>query len=156
MDGFTTHRPRGKLNVYHRSLKNEVLFLRNIQNLDDAARTFKNWQQIYNFERPHSALGNKCPADIYSSSPKQFRDTVPVYDYNTEYRMYRINNWGFLRFAKYQIYISETFRDTHVQLIPEESEDITLVCYRIFIIAKIDVMCGELLSRKAYRLNNSV
>jgi transposase InsO family protein len=147
---------QGKIERFHRSLKNEVLYLRNIQNLDEAARTFKNWQQIYNFERPHSALGNKCPADIYSTSPRQFRDTVPVYDYNTEHRMYRINNWGFLRFAKYQIYISETFRDTHVQLIPVESEDIALICYRNFIIAKIDVTCGELLSRRAYRLNKSV
>jgi len=147
---------QGKIERFHRSLKNEVLYLRNIQNLDEAARTFKNWQRIYNFERPHSALGNKCPADIYATSPRQFRDTVPAYDYNSEHRMYRINNWGFLRFAKYQIYISETFRDTHVQLIPVESEDIALVCYRNFIIAKIDVTCGELLSRKAYRLNNSV
>ena len=147
---------QGKIERFHRSLKNEVLYLRNIQNLDEAARTFEKWQQIYNFERPHSALGNKCPADVYSTSPRQFREIVPVYDYNTEHRMYRINNWGFLRFAKYQIYISETFRDTHVQLIPLESEDIALICYRNFIIAKIDVTSGELLSRKAYRLNNSV
>lgn len=147
---------QGKIERFHRSLKNEILYLRNIQNLDEAAQTFKNWQRIYNFERPHSALGNKCPADVYTISPRQFRDTVPDYDYNPDYRVYRINNWGFLRFAKYQIYISETFRDTHVQLIPVESEDIALVCYRNFIIAKMDVTCGELLSRKAYRLNNSV
>ena len=156
MGEFTTHRPRGKIERFHRSLKNEVLYLRNIQNLDEAAQAFKNWQQIYNFERPHSALGNKCPADVYSTSSRQFQDSVPAYDYNPDYHVYRINNWGFLRFAKYQIYISETFRDTYVQLIPEESEDIALVCYRNFIIAKIDVTCGELLSRKAYRLNNSV
>ncbi|MGV7975410.1 MAG: IS481 family transposase [Anaerolineaceae bacterium] len=147
---------QGKIERFHRSLKNEVLYLRDIQNIEEAEQAFKKWQQIYNFERPHAALGNKCPADIYSISPRQFRDTVPAFDYSTEYRVYRINNWGFLRFADHQVFISETFRDTHIQMIPMESEDSVLVCYRNFSIAKIDVKCGELLSRKVYRLNNSV
>jgi transposase InsO family protein len=147
---------QGKIERFHRSLKNEVLYLKNLHDLDDAVRAFKTWQQIYNFERPHAALENKCPAEVYSVSPRPFLETVPLYDYNSKYRLYRINNWGFLRFAKYQIYISETFRDTYVQLVPVESEDIALVCYRNFIIAKIDVKCGELLSRKAYRLSSSV
>lgn len=147
---------QGKIERFHRSLKNEVLYLKNIQDFDEAAKVFQNWQRIYNFERPHAAPNNKCPADIYSISPRQFLETVPAYEYSSKYRVYRINNWGFLRFAKYQLYISETFRDTHIQMIPVESEDIALVCYRNFIIAKIDVKYGELLSRKAYRLSSSV
>lgn len=147
---------QGKIERFHRSLKNEVLYLKDIQNLDDAARVFQNWQKIYNFERPHAALKNKCPAEIYSTSPRPFLETIPSFDYTSKYRLYRINNWGFLRFAKYQIYISETFRDTFVQLVPVDGEDMTLVCYRNFIIAKIDMKCGGLLSRKAYRLSSSV
>lgn len=147
---------QGKIERFHRSLKSEVLFLKDLRDLDDAARAFNKWQQIYNFERPHAALKNKCPAEIYSISPRPYLETVSAFDYNSKFRLYRINNWGFLRFAKYQIYISETFRGTYVQLIPVESEDIALVCYRNFIIAKIDMKCGELLSRKAYRLSSSV
>lgn len=147
---------QGKIERFHRSLKNEVLYLRDILDLDDAARVLGNWQHIYNFERPHEALGNRCPAEIYTVSPRQFLESIPTFDYSSRYRLYRINNWGYLRFAKYQIYISETFRDTYVQLIPVDREDIALVCYRNFIIAKIDVTNGELLSRKAYRLSSSV
>ena len=147
---------QGKIERFHRSLKNEVLYLKDIRDLDDADRVFKKWQQVYNFERPHEALKNKCPAEIYSVSSRPFLDTVPPYDYSSKYRLYKINNWGFLRFAKYHIYISETFRDTHIQLVPVESEDLALVCYRNFIIAKIDVKFGELLSRKAFRLSSSV
>lgn len=147
---------QGKIERFHRSLKTEILYLKNIQDLNDAAKVFRDWQQLYNFERPHEALKNKCPAEIYTLSPRSFLENIPPYDYNSKHRLYRINNWGFLRFAKYQIYISETFRDTFVQLVPVESEDIALVCYRNFSIAKIDVKCGELLSRKAYRLNSSV
>jgi len=147
---------QGKIERFHRSLKNEILYLRDILDLDDAARVLGNWQHIYNFERPHEALGNRCPAEIYTISPRQFLESIPTYDYSSQYRLYRINNWGYLRFAKHQIYISETFRDTYVQLIPVDREDIAHVCYRNFIIAKIDVSNGELLSRKAYRLSNSV
>lgn len=155
--GRTYHpQTQGKIERFHRSLKNEVLYLKNIHDLEEATSVFKKWQYIYNFERPHAALRDKSPAEVYSTSPRPFLEVVPTYDYNSKYRLYRINNWGFLRFAKYQIYISETFRDTYVQMIPLESEDIAIVCYRNFIIAKIDVKNGELLSRKASRLSSSV
>ena len=75
---------QGKIERFHRSLKNEVLYLRDIQNLDDAAKVFKNWQQIYNFERPHAALKNKCPAEIYSISPRPFLESIPPYDYSSK------------------------------------------------------------------------
>lgn len=130
--------------------------LTNILDLEDAAKVLGIWQHIYNFERPHEALKNRCPAEVYTASPRQYLEKVPPYEYSSQYRLYRINNWGYLRFAEFQIFISETFRDTYVQLIPVESEDLAQVCYRNFVIARVDVATGELLSRKAYRLNSSV
>lgn len=109
---------------------------------------------MYNCERPHEALGDRCPAQVYTPSQRPYSENVRPYDYGSLYHVRKINNWGFLRFAAYQIYISETFKDTHVQLVPNESEDSVLLCYRNFIIAKIDVTTGELLSRKAYRISN--
>lgn len=152
------HHPQtqGKIERFHRSLKNEVLYLRNILDLEDAAKVLGNWQHIYNFERPHEALKNRCPAEVYIASPRKYLEKVPHYEYGSQYRLHRINNWGYLRFAHFQIFISETFRDTYVQLVPIESEDLVQVCYRNFIIARVDLATGELLSRKAYRLPSSV
>lgn len=147
---------QGKIERFHRSLKNEILYLRNIVDLEDAKRTFENWQRVYNFERPHEALGNRCPAEVYTASLRSYCENVSSFDYSSQFRIFRINNWGYLRFAGFQIYISETFRDTFVQLIPVDSDDMVLVCYRNYVIAKIDVQNGELLSRKAFRLSSSV
>jgi transposase InsO family protein len=143
---------QGKIERFHRSLDNEVLKFHRLVDFSDATRILLQWKVIYNCERPHQALGDRCPAQVYSPSLREYKEKVSPYDYNSQYRLYKINNWGFLRFADYQIYISETFRDTHVQLIPSEGDDAAFVCYRNYIIAKIDVTNGELHSRKAYRL----
>ena len=142
---------QGKIERFHRSMKNEVFQFRHLLNLADAAEVLEQWKTIYNCERPHEALGDRCPAQVYTPSQRLYLEKIPVFEYSSQYHLIKINNWGFLQFAAYQIYISETFRDTHVQLVPNESENSVLVCYRNFVIAKIDVTTGELLSRKAYR-----
>jgi transposase InsO family protein len=145
---------QGKIERFHRSMKNEVLKFHPLLHFADALQALEEWKVVYNNERPHEALGDRCPAQVYTPSQRSYQEKVLSYEYDTKYRLYRVNNWGFLRFAGYQIYISETFRDTYVQLIPSDGDDIVLVCYRTFIIAKIDITNGELISRKAYRSGN--
>jgi transposase InsO family protein len=143
---------QGKIERFHRSMEDEVLRFHRPIDFLDATSLLAQWKAVYNCERPHQALGDRCPAQVYTSSQREYQENVHPYEYSSQYRLHKINNWGFLRFAPYQIYLSETFRNTYVQLIPSEGEDAALVCYRNFIIAKIDVANGELLSRKAYRM----
>ena len=145
---------QGKIERFHRSMESEVLKFHRPLNFADAIKTLSHWKFIYNFERPHEALGDRCPSQVYKPSQHPYLEKVQPYDYGSQYHLIKINNWGYLRFADFQIYISETFRDTLVQLIPSEGDDSVLVCYRNFIIAKIDVTNGDLLSRKAYRLRS--
>lgn len=147
---------QGKIERFHRSMSDELLRFHPLQDFSDAVEALEKWRNLYNRERPHEALGDRCPAQIYTPSQRAYQVKVMPYEYSSRYKKYRINNWGYLRFASYQIYISETFSDTYVQLRPYDGEDLALVCYRNFVIAKIDLNNGELLSRKAYRLNNSV
>jgi transposase InsO family protein len=143
---------QGKIERFHRSMENEVLKLHRPLNFAEASELLEQWKGVYNFERPHEALGDRCPAQVYTPSQRSYLENVQPYEYGSKYHLIKINNWGYLRFADFQIYISETFRDTRVQLIPSEGDDSVLVCYRNFAIAKIDVTSGDLLSRKAYRL----
>lgn len=142
---------QGKIERFHRSMKNEILNFHHPLNFADAIELLDQWKDVYNYERPHEALGNQCPAQVYTPSQRLYREEIPPYEYDSQYRLYRINNWGFLRFAIYQIYISETFRNTYVELVPHEEDNSAIVCYRNFEIAKIDLTNGELLKRKAYR-----
>lgn len=143
---------QGKIERFYRSMSDELLKFHPLQNFKDAIETLEQWRIEYNDERPHEALGDRCPAQIYRPSQRPYQEKVLPYQYDSQYRMYRINNWGYVRFAHHQVFVSATFRDTHVQLIPCEVEDLVLVCYRNFVIEKIDLISGEVISRKAYRL----
>ena len=142
---------QGKIERFYRSMSDELLKFHHLQDFTDATESLEQWKTVYNHERPHEALDDRCPAQVYTPSLRAYQEKVLPYEYDSQYRMYRINNWGFLRFASYQIFISVTFIDTHVQLVPVEAEDMVQVCYRNFVIAKIDLTNGELISRKAYR-----
>lgn len=145
---------QGKIERFHRSMSDEVLKFHRLQNFAEAIEVLEQWRRIYNHERPHEALGDRCPAQIYTPSRRAYQEKILPYEYSSKHQVYKINNWGYIRFAGYQTYISQTFRDTYVQLIPHEIEDSVLVCYRNFVIAKLDVTNGELLSRKAFRRDN--
>jgi transposase InsO family protein len=143
---------QGKIERFYRSMVDELLKFHRLQNFAEAIELLEQWRLIYNHERPHEALGDRCPAQIYTPSERSYQEEVLPYDYSSQYRVYRINNWGYIRFAGFQIYISETFSDTYVQLRPNNDEDSIFVCYRNFVIANIKLTNGELMSRKAYRL----
>jgi hypothetical protein len=117
---------------------------------------FRNWQQIYNFERPHAALKNKCPAEIYSSSPRPFLESIPTYDYNLKYRLYRINNWGFLDFENTKFLLARHFAIHMFNWFLLMVKILLLSVIEISVLPKIDVQYGQLLSRKAHRLSSSV
>ena len=73
---------QGKLERFHRSLKNEVLQGRLFADLDDAQRAFDTWRDIYNQKRPHQALGMAVPATRYSGSPREYQEQTAEPEYN--------------------------------------------------------------------------
>ena len=53
---------RGKNERFHRTLKAEVFALRRFSDFAQVQRAFDTWREVYNFERPHEALGQATPA----------------------------------------------------------------------------------------------
>ncbi len=143
---------QGKIERFHRAMNQELLKHYTPKDLSDAERIFSEWRDCYNNERPHEALGMKCPSDIYQSSPRTYYDDVPKYEYSGQYHIIKVNSWGFVRFAHYQVYLSETMIDEHIEFRPNPSGDTFLACYRNFAIAEFDVHTGELIHRKIQRL----
>jgi len=73
---------RGKNERFHRTLKAEVLALRRFRDLASAQRAFDAWREIYNFERPHQALGQQVPASRYRPSQRTMPKRLPVVEYD--------------------------------------------------------------------------
>lgn len=140
---------QGKIERFHRTMKQEIL--RQIpQDLVEADRLFQYWRWKYNEIRPHEALGRKPPASVYHPSSKALFNPRP-YEYPTGARLYKVNNWGYLRFSVFRVYLSETMADTYLE-IREGDADTFRVCYRNFQIAEIDAHTGRRLNRNIRKL----
>lgn len=143
---------QGKIERFHRTMNDELLKHTEIQNIADAERKLQQWQNKYNFVRPHEALNMKCPGDIYIPSDRKYKDSVSPYEYGGQFHVIKVNNWGYVRFDKWQIYLSETMIGEHIEFRPNQFGDSFIACYRNFKIAEFSVFDGKLINRKISRL----
>lgn len=143
---------QGKIERFHRAMNQELLKHYTPLDIDDATRVLEDWRSCYNNERPHEALQMKCPSEIYVPSNRTYCDEVKKYEYGGEYHVIKVNNWGYVRFNTFQIYLSETMIGEYIEFRPNTNGDTFLACYRNFSIGEFDVHNGQLLHRKIRRL----
>jgi transposase InsO family protein len=74
---------RGKNERFHRTLKAEVFALRSFRDLAETQRAFDAWREVYNFERPHEALGQQVPASRYRPSNRSMPERLPTVQYDS-------------------------------------------------------------------------
>ena len=140
---------QGKIERFHRTLKQEALRT-TPENMQAAEKLFSEWRFKYNELRPHSALQMKPPASVYHPSTRELFRPKP-YEYDSGARVVKTNNWGYLRFGPIQVYLSETMRNTYLEIRPTENESF-LVIYRNYKIAEVDAVEKKLLNRRIRRL----
>lgn len=143
---------QGKIERFHRTMQEELLKHTVMENIDDANIKFQIWREKYNNIRPHEALGMKCPAEVYIPSNRTYSEKVLPYEYGGQYHVIRVNNWGYARFDKWQVYLSETMAGERIEFRPNPLGDSFIACYRNFKIAEFDTVSGKLLNRKISRL----
>lgn len=149
---FKHPQTQGKIERFHRAMKDELLKHSIMKDIDDADRQFQLWREKYNNIRPHEALNMKCPADIYMPSKRNYIDSVEPYEYGGQFHVIKVNNWGYVRFDKWQIYLSETMIGEHIEFRPNPHGDSFIACYRNFKIAEFSVYDGKLINRHISRL----
>jgi transposase InsO family protein len=140
---------QGKVERFHRTMKYEFLKYKQFKDIDDVKKQMEQWRIKYNEERPHLALNSKSPAEIYTPSRREYSDKVLEYDYDGYTR--KVNNRGYLRFAHWQIYLSETMADTILEIAENETGNSFGIYFRNFKIAEIDANDGKLINRKMAR-----
>jgi hypothetical protein len=73
---------RGKNERFHRTLKAEVFALHRFGDFGQVQRAFDAWREVYNFERPHEALGQQPPASRYQPSLRRMPRRLPEVEYD--------------------------------------------------------------------------
>ena len=149
---FRHPQTQGKIERFHRAMKDELLKHTVMQDIHDADKQFQLWREKYNTVRPHEALNMKCPADIYTPSKKVYTDIVRPFEYGGQFHVIKVNNWGYVRFDKWQVYLSETMAGEHIEFRPNPHGDSFTACYRNFKIAEFSVDDGKLINRHISRL----
>lgn len=143
---------QGKIERFHRTMKQELLNHTTFEDIYDANNALQNWRVKYNNVRPHEALNMKCPAEVYTPSSRTYSDKIDKYEYSGQHHVIKVNSWGYVRFDKWQIYLSETMINEYIEFRPNPLGDSFIACYRNFKIAEFDVNTGKLLNRKISRL----
>lgn len=143
---------QGKIERFHRTMKSELLNHQTFEDIFDADRALQKWRFKYNNIRPHEALNMKCPAEVYIPSSRTYIDKLKKYEYGGEHHVIKINSWGYARFDKWQVYLSETMIDEYIEFRSNPHGDSFMVCYRNFKIAEFSVHDGKLINRKISRL----
>lgn len=67
----------GKLERFHRTLKDELLQFKCFFGINEAQRYFNQWRDEYNLERPHDSVGMKPPISRYHPSKRKYPEALP-------------------------------------------------------------------------------
>jgi transposase InsO family protein len=67
--------------------------------------SFDEWRRTFNQERPHEALGMKCPVEVYRSSERKYEGTPEDLEYKAmESR--KVAKWGSISWGSRLVFIS--------------------------------------------------
>lgn len=96
---------QGKLERFHRSLKEEVLKFHQFSSLKNAQTRFDEWREIYNNLRPHEGLGLKCPKDRYKPSPRSYPEKLPDIEYPAGEKIEKVGSAGTIYFRQNHYFV---------------------------------------------------
>ncbi len=104
----------------HRTLKAETT-RPPAANLGAQQPLFDGFRQEYNEVRPHEALGQRPPAEIYQPSPRPYPDRVPELEYPGHYEVRQVRPDGCIRWQSRLLFVSEVLARESLGL--EEVDD---------------------------------
>jgi len=125
----------GRHERMHRTLKDETV-CPPARDLQEQQKRFDAFRQEFNHERPHQALRQKTPAEVWSPSARALPDRVPEPHYPAHCQPRLVFSTGYIKFKNRSLFLSQTLQGQHVAL--EEIHD------GIWSIHFYDVLLGRL------------
>jgi putative transposase len=95
------------------------------------------WRQDFNTQRPHEALGQRCPATLWQPSPRRYPDKIRSWDYPADHFVCRVNANGYIGWRDRPLYLTEALRRQTVALAQRDDGD-WWVRFRGFDLAVLD------------------
>lgn len=130
---------QGKTERLNRTLLVEVIQGRTLTTLEDCQRAFDDWQQMYNFQRPHQALQLQAPTSRYQPSPRPFPTALPAVMYPADDQIRKVDISGNIYFQGTKYHISAAFRHQPVAIRPAQQDGVFQVFFCSQKVAQIDL-----------------
>jgi transposase InsO family protein len=105
----------GRHERMHRTLKRDVADPPAGTLAEQQAR-FDAWRDDFNMNRPHEALGQRCPDTVYEPSPRGFPAEIWAWDYPPDHHVRRVDIKGYIKWRDGGVYLSEALRGETVGL----------------------------------------
>ena len=123
---------RGKNERFHRTLKAEVFAFRRLRDLAETQAAFDQWRGVYNFDRPHEALGQDVPASRYRPSVRSMPDCLPTVEYDVHEIVRRVGTTkAYVSFKGRLWKVPQAFQGDRLAIRPLNTDG----CYGIFFAA---------------------
>jgi transposase InsO family protein len=84
------------------------------------------WRHAFNHERPHEALGMRCPGEVYEPSSRHYEGTPDRLDYPEGFIERNVNGAGQIKLHGAVITVSQALREWNVGLKPQEENEYAL------------------------------
>ena len=133
----------GKDERLHRTLQEEVLERHACSTLEDWQGIFTPWRDIYNYERPHEALGMQTPASRYRPSPRPYPEVLPPIVYEPSDIVRKVDVSGRISFQNRVFRVGKAFRHQPVCVRPTDRDGEYAVFFCQQQIGRIDLRCEE-------------
>lgn len=104
----------GRHERMHLTLKQEGVDLRLLSN--EQKRKLEEFSHYYNFIRPHEALGQKTPGEVYKLSKRYWDGRLRSPEYSNEYKLGRVKSCGKMSWKGRDIYIGRVFEGEPIGL----------------------------------------
>lgn len=96
----------GRHERMHETLKQETARPPRV-NTRAQQRAFDRFWYIYNFERPHEALGDTPPAQSYEASPRPYPEREPELEYPGHFEVRQVRSNGEIKWRGEFLYVSQ-------------------------------------------------
>jgi len=95
------------------------------------------WRQAFNYERPHEALGMRCPGELYVASERKYEGTPDDVEY-PQMCTRRVSNKGTIQVEGQRLFLSTSLAGWSVGLKPI-AEDLMEVWFGRLLLGQIDL-----------------
>lgn len=107
-------------------------------------RRFDHFRGEFNYERPHEALADRTPAELYRCSPRPYPARLPEPKYPGHFEWRRISHAGELRWHSRHLFLGSVFAGELIGL--EEIDDgVWSVYFAHHLLARLDEQLGRLI-----------